>query len=468
MTRKEFVVQIVSDLKENPKAVLRGHGLKPTFLENLASREDILGKIASFAFSTTAAPKGKKALQKQNNMRVFAYKDFTEFNGKSRADVQSFMEGLDDEDMNKFTNKNNVLVILALPDSSDAGSTQDNISLGKSVMLNFDNAVKKEYKSPGGMYYVIMFGDSVIRPAEAKKAEAKAVMNEKKMKVVASPAKIKAQLIKKAKSKLAKVNSTDKRLRSKASLASAQLGEYGAYARQLGLSRDASPRQLTSADREFNKRTVAGSKVLKDARIDEHQRAINTLRMKNRILVQKMEDAQTAKQRADIRFAINKNKDRIEEFKARMGVYQNLDARTIKNKAKYLADVNAEIEANLASGQNITNSLNAALAKLPISTQQKQQIAQQVIEEVVNNEGDLQLTTQQDLQQAPVMQQVMQAPPKRRAPRKTKTIEEILQSPVEPFIAGDLTDDAFSDTFNAGNSPQFSKIDAIDKVLSIA
>ena len=38
MTRKEFVLQIVSDLKENPKAVLRGHGMKAPLLNILAER----------------------------------------------------------------------------------------------------------------------------------------------------------------------------------------------------------------------------------------------------------------------------------------------------------------------------------------------------------------------------------------------------------------------------------------------
>ena len=47
-------------------------------------------------------------------------------------------------------------------------------------MLSFDSAVKKEYKLTGGVYYVIMYGDSAIRAAEVQKAEAKEVVNFKR------------------------------------------------------------------------------------------------------------------------------------------------------------------------------------------------------------------------------------------------------------------------------------------------
>lgn len=478
MTRKEFVVQIVNDLKENPKAILRGHGLRPNFLQTLTTRDDILGKIAGFAFSTKLAVKGKKALRKQNNMRVFAYKDFIMFNRKAREDVQTFMDGLSPEDAGTFTNSNNVLVILALPDTGDAGSVEENISMGKSIMLSFDSAVKKEYKIPGGMYYVIMFGDSVIRPVEAKKAAAKEAVNERKVRIASSPAKIKNALVKKAKAKMAVIANKDRRLKRKATTLSAELGEVNAYARQLGVDPNADAGTITAAQRGFNRRTTAGAGALKAARIDEHNRAINTIRMKNRYLVQNLQDATTAKARADIRFAIKKNKQRIEDLQARIALYDNFSAKTIKNKAKILSDVNAEIEANLAAGQTITSSLNSALAKLNIAPQQKQQIAQQVIEDIADNGTDLQLAAQQamqeilpaqvEMQQLPA-EMVIEAPvAKPRAPRrKARSIEEILNSPVEPLISGDLVDDAFSDSFVAQKAPQFSKTQELQRTLSI-
>lgn len=476
MTRKEFVVQIVNDLKENPKAILRGHGLRPNFLETLTTRDDILGKIAGFAFSTKLATKGKKALVKQNNMRVFGYKDFTMFNSKSRGDVQTFMEGLSPEDQESFTNSNNVLVILALPDNGDAGSTEENISLGKSVMLSFDSAVKKEYKLPGGMYYVIMFGDSVIRPVEAKKAVAKEVVNERKVKITSSPAKLRNQLVKKAKEKMATINNKGKRLNSRARTIGAELSEVSAYAKQLGIDNSAKISDVTAADRAFNRRTTAGSGVLKSARIDEHNRAINTIRMKNRYLVQDLQNATTPREKANIRFAIKQNQTKIDDLKARIGVYDNLNAREITNKAKILAKINSEIEANLAAGQSITSALNSALAKLNASPQQKQQIAQQVIEDIADNGTDLQLATQQVLQQTPIQQLVMQqspmqvevtAPIARKAPRrKAKTVEEILNSPVEPLISGDMVGDEFSDVMVSQRSPNFNKAQEIKDVIS--
>lgn len=472
MTRKEFVLQIVSDLKENPKAVLRGHGMKAPLLNLLAEREDILGKFAAFAYSTVFANKGKKALQKQSNMQVFAYKNFQEFNGKAREDVQSFMENLSPEDQATFTNKNNIVVMLALPDSEDAGTDEGNITLGKSVMLNFDSAVKKEYKIPGAGYYVIMYGDSAIRPVEAKKAKVRAKVNEKIVAKTKSPSKVKAELIRKAKAKMAAVNNKDKKLKGTAGILGAQLGEVGAYARQLGLSPQASPAQIAAAQREFNRRTTAGSAPLKNARVDLHQREINTIRMRNRILVQKLQDAATAKERANIRFAINKNKEKIEQLKARIGVYQNLSASAIKSKAKALATVNAEIEANLAMGQTITDSLAAALAKLQLPAQQKQQIAQQVIEDIANGQSNVQLAAQQVLQQQLPAQVVMQTPqqmvpaPKKRGRKATKTIEQILNTPVEPVFGGDLVDDNFSDVLST-QTPQFSQTADLKKIIDI-
>lgn len=468
MTRKEFVVQIVNDLKENPRAVLRGHGLKQPLLEQLAAREDILGKIASFAFSTKLATKGKKALAKQNNMRVFAYKNYIELNSNSISDINTFMSGLPEEDQASFTNKDNIVVILALPDASDSGSTEDNIALGKSVMLSFNTAIRKEYKQPGGMYYVIMFGDSAIRPVEAKKAEAKAVVNEKKVTVRNTSSKVRNQLTAKAKAKMAKVANKDKRLRGKAGVIGAELAEVGAYARQLGLDKTAAPGAVTGAERDFNRRTTAGSKALKDARIAEHKRAINTIRMKNRVLVQNMQNAPNAKAKANIRFEINKNHKRIKELQARIAVYDDFSARTIKNKAAILAEVNAEIEANLAAGQTITNSLNSALAKLDLPTQEKQQIAQQVIEEVVNNDSSLQMAAQQVLQEQLPAQLSVEAPVvAKRTPRKRKSIEDVLNTPVENVFGDDLVGDNFSDNLTAQRSPQFSKSQELQRALSI-
>ena len=53
------------------------------------------------------------------------------------------MENLSPEDQATFTNKNNIVVMLALPDSEDAGTDEGNITSGKSVMLNFDKTVDK-------------------------------------------------------------------------------------------------------------------------------------------------------------------------------------------------------------------------------------------------------------------------------------------------------------------------------------
>lgn len=467
MTRKEFVVQITEQIKENPKAILRGHGLAGKILNTVATRDDLIAKLVNVAYSTVYAKKGPKSLLKKDNFRIFGYKDFADFNRRGRADIEVFQEGLSEKDAMEFDANENTVVILCLPDSGDTGSTEENIATGKSTLLKFESSVRKEYKIAGGIYLVVALGDSAIRSAEKTQIVAQEKRNEKIVAKTQSPAKIKAKLVKKAKEKQAKLKRANARLKSAANINAAQVAEIQSYARQLGLSPDASPAQIMAAQRAFNKRTAAGSAALKTARADVHQREINTLRMKKRTLNAKYREAATAREKANIAFALRKIDDRIDGLKAKMGILENLDANTIKGKIKSLAQLNSEIEANIRQGLEIEEATEAAIAGLNIPEETKEVLTEMVVAEI-DGGASVEEATAEAIQVAsqelpsPQVQQVAVTSPKRRGGRRKKSVEEILQAPVGQVIP-DLVGDGYQQAVAA---PSFGDKVPLQALLS--
>ena len=170
MTRKQYVVEVVNQMTENPRAVLAGHGLSGAIVKMIAGRPDIMGKLATFAFSTTGAKKGAKGLKKAANFKISGYQNFAAFNTKARMDVEEFMTELSASEAEKFTNENNIITFIVLPDTQ-TDNTEADIANLKSVAVPFASSVKKEYKIAGGIYITVMFGDSLILPRDAKIAE---------------------------------------------------------------------------------------------------------------------------------------------------------------------------------------------------------------------------------------------------------------------------------------------------------
>lgn len=179
-TRKTYVENVTGQLLESPRTALAGNGIQPRMLAIMASRPDIMAKLATFVMMTKNYMKNAKGLKKAPNLQIKAYKNFNEFNRIGRDDLENFKQGLPPEDLETFENNKNVLVILALPDDLENQTLDEAVAVGKSVALKFDKAVRNEYKIPGGFYVIIMFGDSVIRPKDEKRAEMKAAVNERK------------------------------------------------------------------------------------------------------------------------------------------------------------------------------------------------------------------------------------------------------------------------------------------------
>lgn len=454
MTRKEFVLNVVEELKTNPRSVLAGHGINAAVLQTIVQRPDVMAKLAIVLYSTKYAKKGAKGLKKASNFVIKGYKNFPEFNLKAREDVENFIGGLSPDDAAKFTNADNILTILLLPEGKQTSDeeTADSIISGKSIVLTFDSAVRKEYKIPGGLYLTVMIADSAARPAEVKTAERKEKINKKKN-ARRTPAKIKAELKSKATKKLEIIKRKNAALSDEAFSAKMELeqfsrigqqfgatgkaatniigaiNKYGAESAQAKAAIDAKIATLNPEQEKAYKNAMSymkrGKKDIAKAFIkeigdpelmnfvikqggsiigadDKLASMKNELKTKIKALVAKNEEyllnlstTVDNNKKLSLKSMISKNNSAIKQLRAKLGTYKNLSVNAMRNKAKMLEEANATIEANIAKGATISQALNSAIAKLNATPSEKQIIKQQVIQQVSNG-----LPTQYAVQQA--------------------------------------------------------------------
>lgn len=446
MTRKEYVVKVVESLQENPKAVFAGHGLKPQFLKIIASRPDTIAKMCVLAWASKTYKKGKNALKKTNNFKIGAYKNFANFNFDARKDVEEFMAKLSPADAATFTNSDNIVTIIILPDTV-TGNLENDIVNGKSVVVPFDKSILKAYNIPGGMYVTMMFGDSYVLPRAEKEAKAKAPINDR---VVArrTPAKVKESVVAKAKAKLLALKNEGKDLAFRASKTAAELQQIASVASMVSGTALDDPSEMMKAIKAYNNtnklllselapfekqlyvkaanlyrkgKKIAANRILAEIgvpaltelvkggnlvstdaivaeRAKKYRAKIKEINEVNTMLLARLEAATTAKAKADTRFAINKNTERIKLLRAKMTTFsKGVNVGVIRNKASLLAKTSKMIEENLLKGATIQQALNSAVSKLPVSEQVKQQVKQQVIEQVANG-TPMQFAVQQSIQ----------------------------------------------------------------------
>lgn len=445
MTRKEFVLQVTEQLKANPAAVLRGHGIKPALIGQIAERDDILAKLVLTAYSTVYAKLGPKALRKKPNFTIKAYKNFPTFNLQGRDDVETFVNGLPDKDLENFNIDDNSLVILALPSNTgDVENTvEENITTGKSTLLKFSSSVKKEYKVAGGFYVVIMWGDSAIRSAEQIKAEAKAKSNARKVKVAKTPAKIKAELKKKAVKELDKLKKTRKALQAQKARLTNQLQEIETYGQQLGLGKGRTAADILayqkSVDKLKSKFGVNEKSSIKAIRIKNLRDEINRLRKVNKDLLSQI-TVDTSKGRIrSIQSMVSKNKAKLNVLKNKLAMYDaTYTVNDWNTKTEMIQNLTKEIENNISAGLSVTQSLNSAIAELDLPAQQKLQIQEAAVEEIVENGVDVVEAAETAAQQV-VMQEVQQvtpAPKKRGRKTKVATPQFSKSAKIEDILAG--------------------------------
>ena len=445
MTRKQYVVSVTADIQENPKAVLSGHKLQSQLLTLIAKRPDVIAKMAALAFSSKMNKRGSKALKKSGNFRITAYKNFANFNFNSRKDVESFMAGLSPDDAAKFSNSNNILTLIVLPDTT-SDNVEIDIANGKSVAVAFDSAVKKEYKISGGFYVNLMFGDSYILPAQEKIAAVKEPAN-KRIQSRRTPAKIRAELTTKAKAKLIAIKKETGLLASKAVLPLAGYQQITQLGKAAGVQDGADPKAIIAGIKAFNiknrdliksldpgdlvwykkavalyakGKTVEANRILAEvgipeltelvrggnvtnidqvaaARRKQFNAQVRALSAKNAELLGKIETAKSPRDKAALRFALNKNIKAIKVLKAKAASHKDLKITSIKDKMKMVIQIQKQIEANLAKGNSIQASLQLALAKLPVDQEVKQQVRQDVIQQMADS-TPMQYAVQQAMQ----------------------------------------------------------------------
>lgn len=455
MTRKEYVVQVTQQLVDNPKVCLAGHGINGSIMKMISERPDVLGKLATFNYSTVNAKKGGKGLKKSANFKITAYKTFGEFADNAGADVELFMSGLSKEDSASFTNTDNISVIIVQADTK-TGNTEADIANLKSEVVPFDTYVKKAYKFPG-VYITLMYGDSIIAPRDAAKSETKAVVN-KKIVARKNPAKVKAILAAKTKAKLAAIKEDQKKLGFVAKKAQAELQEFNAIRGEFGVAENARQstvlnsinaydkgvkayiNSLSRSDRKYfklafdaratndikgmyralgmispehsdkikniivNGNLTTGTAVL-DARAKQFKLKIAEITKKNEELLALADAAPNAKTRGNINFKIRANIEQIKLLKAKIATHAELTPGFVKSKAALLKEVNSKIEENRLKGLSLQDSLKSAIAQLPVTAQQKMQVQQSVVQQLATG-TPIQLAVQQAIQKQQIPQVV--------------------------------------------------------------
>lgn len=438
MTKKEFVEVVVADLIENPRKVLAGHGIKAAILQEIALRPDVMARLATILYTLKTAKKGAVGLRKASNFVIKAYKNFPEMNMKAREDVETFIAGLSPEDQASFKNSENIVTCLMLGEKGlvtgpEGDDVIPGIVSGQSTLLNFDTAVRKEYKIPGGKYLVIMVGDSAIAPKSQKVALTQAKRN-KTRQARRKPAAIIRELKAKANKKLAVLNSKKQQLQNRRRQIIQQQQQRAYLSNQLGgqqdlmygvgkrnmqanhwqLNRAGALARLTPQDRGVysaaqklraagNKRAAksvlgtmqnkqlmrqlaAGNPVTSgDALIAGREKELrNKVAKLTKRLQQLKLDYSLApvQKRKSVSSMISKTTAELNKLRARLKFVRNKSGWG-EDRAAMLAKVNADIEANIAEGASISQALNAAVAKLQVSPQQKQQIKQQAMAQAV-------------------------------------------------------------------------------------
>jgi hypothetical protein len=370
------------------------------------------------------------------------------------------MGKLSPEDAASFSNDENILTICVFPDQS-TGDTEVDIATGKSIALPFNKSVLSEYKmGTGAQYIIVMFGDSYILPRDEKLAKAQAAKN-KKLSARKTPAKLRQELTSKANAKKAALLSTGVDLRNNAAKTAGELEQVARLAKAAGFEGDVTtdPKAAVEAIKAYNtkyknmiknldpgekkfylkavnlyaKGTAEGKRKanailaelaipelndlarsgVKNLRPDvvtaERKKALNAkireISAANEKLAAIVANPKSSKEKADTAFKIRANIAKVKELKARIAMLGDIKITTIRNKAKMLADVQAQIEANLGKGMEIDQALQAALAKLPVDEDTKQQVREQIIEQVADG-MPTQYAVQQSIQNIAVEQEI--------------------------------------------------------------
>lgn len=448
MANTKFVREVTEQFKKSPRTTLKGNGIPGEIINVIAQRADVFAKLAVCIERTTLSSKGAAAFRNSKNLAIRGYRNFGEFNMNAREDVENFINGLSEDDQNKFKNKDNIVTICIQPDKKILKDDAEQIVTGKSYILSFNDAVRREFGDNKAIYLIVMFADSIQKaPTSKKKTKTKADIQEEMIR--------KQQLkIKKLNKLTAGLQKSRKALQLERDLVA---GDIDAYDRQraklaqlfggdidAGLSRmdnitaqymsdlnstlemvDPSDKALAKTFMKYQAKGQAkkAAFLLKDIE-DDHLRELLiqgqpvTVRnefdsMKAKLnakrkkildsiygLIDKSKDVTlSAKQRSVIRWRIGKLNTELRNLDAQIEAYRvgKDSGKWITKKANEMAKLTQEIEKNINRGMKAKAAIEKATAKLNVPEDVKQDIKAQIVSQVVEG-TPIQYAAQQAVQ----------------------------------------------------------------------
>lgn len=419
---KDFIFDVIEQLKANSRRVLAGHGIPSVIIRELQEREDVLSKLANFLLTTKLANRGANGLKKSSKFQIFGYKNASQFLKASEADLNSFFG--DDEELRA----SNCAVIMFTPQNSQELRTKmtdeegnegwfvrTKIVAGSSSYTTYAKAAAGEAKIAGTKYLVLAWEDSILRPADNKVAFTRSKRNERIVARELKPAKVRAALKRDLKAAIERNERTLNSLRAKKSRyqeaiaeinSNAELNAYieslsgvdrNIYDRALaklnaGNTREAKMLAATAEDPETMWNAIQFS-----AGSDETNKVRSALRSKlNKLNKELAEWLETVKQLQDAGRPVADNiTKRVNALQRQINAItvklKNSDKRLKKNRGtaaanvnyqQLLAQVNKRIARNEQKGMRLSKALENAVASLGVDAETVQEVKSDVLAQV--------------------------------------------------------------------------------------
>lgn len=176
MSKTQFAKIVTADvLERGARKCFAGHGIKAAVIQELANRPDVIARLAVALSVTKMANKGASGFKKTANFSILSYKNFGDFANTGAEDLESFISTLSPEDQASFSNDTNAVVIFFTKNKSngfvpgeEGDDVVEEIVTGASETLPFEKAVTIKNSIGNGMYLVVAFGNSAVRPSDEK------------------------------------------------------------------------------------------------------------------------------------------------------------------------------------------------------------------------------------------------------------------------------------------------------------
>lgn len=419
---KDFIFDVIEQLKANPRRVLAGHGIPSVIIRELTDREDVLSKLANFLLTTKLANRGANGLKKSSKFQIFGYKNSAQFLKASEADLNSFFG--DDEELRA----SNCAVIMFTPQNSQELRTKmtdeegnegwfvrTKIVAGSSSYTTYAKAAAGEAKIAGTKYLVLAWEDSILRPADNKVAFTRSKRNERIVARELKPAKVRAALKRDLKAAIERNERTLSSLRAKKSRYQEALAEINsnaelnAYIESLsGVDRNIYDRALAKLNAGNTREAKMLAATAEDpetmlnaiqftAGADETNKVRSALRSKlNKLNKELAEWLETVQQLQDagrpvadnITKRVNALQRQINAINVKL---KNSDKRLKKNRGAATANVNYQqliaqvskrIARNEQKGMRLSKALENAVASLGVDAETVQEVKSDVLAQV--------------------------------------------------------------------------------------